>query len=767
MSPYRRAAGQNKSVVPDNKDIYKILFENVHDGIYQSTPDGRIIMANPALVRMLGYDSADELKRLNIATDLYYEPSERDEFIRKIQTKGFLKDIELTLKRKDGKKITVLENSYPVYDSSGNLLYFEGTLVDITSRKNAEEALRESENRYHTLVETIQDGLSLFDLKGSFSYFNQRKREMLRYESDSEMMQITVFDLIHPEDKEKAAEYFEEALRKGYLRNREIRIVRKDGTWFWAELSANIITDSEGNPRYIMDTMRDITARRIAEEEIKLRLAQLRQIIDLVPAYIFAKDQEGRFLLVNKALADVFGLSPEEITGKTDRDYGATEEQVEWYRKFDMEVISMGKPVFIAEEKVLRKDGSEGWFQTVKIPYMHPGYDKPAVLGVATDITDRKKAEDDLRQSEERFRKLFEAHSSVMLIIEPGTGRIVDANKSASKYYGYSSDELKQMTIFNINVFSDSRVSSLMSQVVKEGEIYFEAAHRLADGTIREVEVFSSRIEIGSKSYLYSIIHDITDKKKIHADLIAAKEKAEESDRLKTAFLHNISHEIRTPMNSIVGFASLLATEQSLDESSRNYAEMIVNSSKQLLSIISDIVEISNIETGKVKLAFSEININKLVDNITNQYALRASQSKINFMTIKEEGDHNIRSDETRLTQIITNLLNNAFKFTPEGGLIEFEFKESQGYACFTVRDTGPGIPAEYHSKIFERFFQIINKGKNKTEGTGLGLAISKAYAELLNGEILLRSEEGKGSEFTLRLPLTAEKKSTLTDLII
>jgi len=754
-------------VLPDNKDIYKILFENVHDGIYQSTPEGRIIMANPALVRMLGYESADELKRLNIATDLYYEPSERDQFIRKIQTKGFLKDIELTLKRKDGTKITVLENSYPVYDSSGNLAYFEGTLVDITSRKNAEEALRESENRYHTLVETIQDGLSLFDLKGNFSYFNQRKREMLRYESDSEMMHITVFDLIHPDDKEKAAEYFEETLRKGYLRNREMRIVRKDGTWFWAELSANIITDNEGNPRYIMDTMRDITARRMAEEEIKLRLAQLRQIIDLVPAYIFAKDQEGRFLLVNKALADVFGLSPEEITGKTDRDYGATEEQIKWYRKFDMEVISLGKPVFIPEEKVLRKDGSEGWFQTVKIPYMHPGYDKPAVLGVATDITDRKKAEDDLRQSEERFRKLFEAHSSVMLIIEPGTGRIVDANKSASKFYGYSRDELKQMTIFNINVSSNSSVSSLMSQVVKEGEIYFEATHRLAHGTIREVEVFSSRIEIGSKSYLYSIIHDITDKKKIHADLIAAKEKAEESDRLKTAFLHNISHEIRTPMNSIVGFASLLATEQSLDESSHNYAEMIVNSSKQLLSIISDIVEISNIETGKVKLTFSEININKLFDNITNQYTLRASQSEINFITRTEAGDHYLRSDETRLTQIITNLLNNAFKFTPEGGMIEFEFKKSPGYACFIVRDTGPGISEEYHTKIFERFFQIINKGENKTEGTGLGLAISKAYAELLNGEILLRSEAGKGSEFTLRIPSPAEKKSVLTDLVI
>lgn len=756
---------KGKSAEPENKDIYKILFENVHDGIYRSTPEGKIITANPALIKMLGYDSEEELKQLNISTDLYVNPADRDLFISRILEKGDLKDTELNLKRKDGSKITVLENSYPVYDSDGKISYFEGTLIDITLRKNAEEALRESENRYHTLVETIQDGLSLFDLQGKLSYFNRRKREMLGYENDAELMQVNTFDLIHPDDRGMAVELFEEILHKGYLRNKEIRILRKDGSWFWAELTANLITNSAGEPVYIMDTMRDITERRRAEEEIRLRLLQLRQIIDLVPAYIFAKDLEGRFLLANKALADLFGLSPEEIEGKTDRDYGASEEQVEWYRKFDMEVIKKGKPVFIPEEKVLRKDGSEGWFQTVKIPYMHPGYDKPAVLGVATDITDRKKTEDYLRQSEERFRKLFEFHSSVMLIIEPGSGRIVDANKAASDFYGYSGEDLKHMTIFNIN--QQSNVKNLMSHVVREGEIHFEAIHRLADGTKREVEVFSTKIETGGKAYLYSIIHDITEQKKIHSDLVTAKEKAEESDRLKTAFLHNISHEIRTPMNSIVGFASLLASEGGLNETNRNYAEMIVQSSKQLLSIISDIVEISNIETGRVKVTPFDVSINRVFDNLALHYSLKADQSGIVFKTKFPAGEHSVLTDETKLVQIITNFLNNAFKFTPEGGQIEFEFEKLPGYARFSVRDTGPGIPEEYHEKIFERFFQILKKGTNKTEGTGLGLAICKAYAELLNGEIQLRSETGKGSEFILKIPLSHEKRQGLNNIVL
>ncbi|NMC41901.1 MAG: HAMP domain-containing histidine kinase [Bacteroidales bacterium] len=194
---------------------------------------------------------------------------------------------------------------------------------------------------------------------------------------------------------------------------------------------------------------------------------------------------------------------------------------------------------------------------------------------------------------------------------------------------------------------------------------------------------------------------------------------------------------------------------------------MIVQSSKQLLSIISDIVEISNVETGRVKVTLSDVSINRVIDNLALHYSLKADQSGIVFKTKFPAGEHSVLTDETKLVQIITNFLNNAFKFTPEGGQIEFEFEKLPGYARFSVRDTGPGIPEEYHEKIFERFFQILKKGTNKTEGTGLGLAICKAYAELLNGEIQLRSETGKGSEFILKIPLSHEKRQGLNNIVL
>jgi PAS domain S-box-containing protein len=615
-----------------NEDLYRSLFENVHDGIYRSTSKGEILNANPALVKMLGYRTENELKKKNIGRDIYVSSIERNSLVRQINNKGRLADVELFLKKKDGSHITVLENSHSVCDQKGKVLFYEGTLTEITERKRAEEALRESENRYHTLLETLQDGVSLFDFTGKMQYFNHRKKVMMGYDDDRKFLNVNTFEMIHPDDRQKASKYFRELLAKGSFSHKELRIIRKDGTWFWAEFSASVMKDANGNPHLVMDSMRDISERKKVAGEMKLRLEQLRQIIDLVPSYIFAKDIDGKFLLANKALADVFGLSPEEIQGKKDSDYGATPEQIKWYRKHDLEVLKKGIAVVIPEEQVLRKDGTLGWFQTVKIPYSHPGYAKPAILGVATEITDRKS---------------------------------------------------------------------------------------------------------------------------IETDLIKAKEKAEESDRLKTAFLHNISHEIRTPMNAIVGFTSLLGTPGLPEDATRQYIEIINNSSNQLLSIITDIVDIANIETGHVKLSSSKTNLSSLIVNLIQQYAPEAKQAGLTLSYKTEPLKDNtwIMTDESKLIQIISNLINNSLKFTEKGSII-IGYIISGKVVEFFVRDTGKGIKKEDQEKIFDRFYQADAPGSNKTEGTGLGLAICKGLVELMGGRIWAISKPGKGTEFRFSIPV-------------
>jgi len=864
----------------ENNEPYRSLFENVHDGIYRSTPEGKIISANPSLVKMLGYESEDELRKLNIAKDLYYSDDERNRFIGQINESGKLNDVEIRLRRKDGSQITVLENSIAVYDKKGKLLFYEGTLKEITREKSTEEALKASENRYHTLIETLQDGLSLFDLGGKLIYCNTRKKKLLGYGEGDEIMSVNAFGMIHPDDRKKADNFFRSILKKGSIPVVEIRILRKDGSDFWAELSASLLLDREGKPAYIMDTMKDITERKRSEEqlmilknsvenhydgaywmdtnnrivyvndaacratgysrneltgcdisminplstkevmklvwdklrkdgsftaeavhrrkdgtlfpveivtsyinlegkelgcgfardisdrktaaeEMRLRLEQMRQIIDLVPSYIFAKDIEGRFLLANKALAEVFGLSPQEIQGKSDSDYGATREQIKWYRKHDLDVIKKGKPVYIAEEQVLRKDGSLGWFQTVKIPYSHPGYEKPAILGVATDITERKQVEDELRKSESRFRNLFDQHSAVMLLVDPETEKIVDANQAASNYYGYSITNLRNMPVSDITRDSSEMRSQRIKKVIKHTTSTFETVHRLADGSLRDVEVFMGKVNVDNRDHLYSVIHDITEKKKILRDLIVAKERAEESDKVKTAFLHNISHEIRTPMNAIVGFSSLLESPGLPDDARKQYTDIIFQSSNHLLSIINDIVDISNIETGHVKISNNRVNVNNLVSGIYEQFRIIAAKHHLKFSVNTPENEPVIITDETKLVQIISNLLNNSFKFTKKGK-VSLSYSIKGKILEFVVTDTGHGIKKGDLERIFERFYQSDNTTNKKTEGTGLGLSICRAYTELLGGAIRAESVYGKGSSFIFTIPYRKATKSKM-----
>ena len=606
-------------------------------------------------------------------------------------------------------------------------------------------------------VDVHYDGAFWMDPEMRFVYVNDAGCKACGYSREELIGKHASF--INPHATDEVMKLVWEKLRKDGSFTAESVHRRKDGTLYPVEIVSTYV--KYGGKEYNCGFARDITDRKRAAEEMRLHLDQLRQIIDLVPSYIFAKDIDGRFLLANKALADVFGLSPEEIQGKSDSDYGATREQVAGYRKADMEVIEKGIPLQIPEEQVLRKDGTLGWFQTVKIPYEHPGYDKPAILGVATEITERKNVEDELRKSEKRFRKLFESHSAVKLIIDPDSGAIVDANNAAAEFYGWTVARLRKMNLSEITTNSPEEIRSRFEKATRNKGIFFETTNRLADGSLRDVEVFTSRIELDGSYYLHSIVHDITEKKKILADLIAAKEKAEESDRLKTAFLHNISHEIRTPMNAIVGFTSLLDAKELSEELRRQYVEIVYQSSNQLLSIISDIVDISNIEAGHVKITLNEININTLLRNIHDQFHIRANEQHLdfNFHPALPDSEAIIMADETKLIQVLSNLLSNSFKFTREGS-VDFGYSVNGNEIEFFVKDTGIGIEPEKYQRIFERFYQVENAVNLKTEGTGLGLSICKGYIDLMGGKIWVDPTLRQGSCLCFTLPFLTEEKN-------
>jgi PAS domain S-box-containing protein len=331
----------------------------------------------------------------------------------------------------------------------------------------------------------------------------------------------------------------------------------------------------------------------------------------------------------------------------------------------------------------------------------------------------------------------------------------MDANHAATKFYGWTKEELKSMKISNINTLSYEQLKTEMARVVDKTRIHFEFRHRCKDGRIIDVETFSSKIDIGGKTYLHSIIHDVSEKKQLMLDLVAAKERAEENDKLKTLFLMNMSHEIRTPLNGIMGFASILADGTTDPDQTKEFSLIIQKSGQRLLSLINDIIDVSKIESGAEKLFFEEINAEGILYDATQQFEAQASGKNLALRMNIPDQFHDLVfwCDVRKLHQILTNLINNAIKFS-EQGTIETGYNADDNHITFYVKDQGIGIPEEYQKLVFHRFFQAHRQDSSGNPGTGLGLTICKGLASLLGGTIRLESDPGKGTTFFLSLPL-------------
>lgn len=387
---------------------------------------------------------------------------------------------------------------------------------------------------------------------------------------------------------------------------------------------------------------------------------------------------------------------------------------------------------------------------------------------IGRDITDRKRTEEEMRESNKKLST----------IINNLRGVVFRCKNDKNWTMQYISDGIYELAGYLPNEFINNKIRTYSSIIDPEDvNIVWNTIHNaLETGYLYTIE-YRIITSSGNRKWVWErgrgyyeddklvalegFISDITERKRIEEELIRAKEKAEQSDRLKTAFLHNISHEIRTPMNAIVGFTTLLDSPDTNDESRKQYIDIIYQSSNQLLSIITDIVDISNIETGQVKIAHSAINLNTLIRNLYDQYRMRAQQQNLvlNFSTHLDEGEAMVVTDETKVIQIFSNLLNNALRFTKKGR-IELGYVVRGEMVEFFVSDTGIGIAPENHEKVFERFFQVEGPSSKQYSGTGLGLSISKAYAELLGGSIWLISAPGEGSLFCFSIPFVKPSES-------
>lgn len=515
----------------------------------------------------------------------------------------------------------------------------------------------------------------------------------------------------------------------------------------------------------------------------KKRLEESRALyasfVNHLPACVYRKDSEGRYDFVNERFCTLKGLKNEEIIGKNQQELDIYENKKRLEKGYstlpgkknpdsgkDVHhewIMRHGMPI-VLEEAYLLADGKIGYFQVAKSPVFNYEGKVTGSQGMMFDITSYKNTEEELLY-EKYLLKTFMDNTPDTIYFKDIESRFQRVNKSQLDFFGISDmKEVYGKSDFDFLPPENAKKSFNDEQmVIRTGKSIIYNQEKITKKDGKEIWINYSKFPLREKSGeivgTFGFSHDITSQKELEADLVSAKLKAEESDRLKTAFLHNISHEIRTPMNAIVGFSGFLKDPDIDDEKKRHCTDIIVQSSNQLMTIIDDIVKISSIEAGQEKLNESNVQLNSILEYEYEQFSPKANEKGLDFQMMPGlKNDYSeILTDETKLMQVLTNLMANAFKFTSSGHIYS-GYKLKKGFIEFFVEDTGIGIQKDMQKKIFQRFTQVDSSLNRQYGGSGLGLSISKAYVNLMGGEMWIESEKDNGSCFYFTIPYRRTK---------
>jgi len=736
---------------------YRELFENAVIGAYRTTPDGKIIDVNPAFVKMFGAKDKFEILQMK-ASDLYADPRDREIFIRALEISDSILNFENRLKRLDGKEIIVREHVRAVKDPLGNVIFYEGMIEDITEQKKAEEKLKESEEKYRTLVEGSLAGTYIFQ-DGKFKFVSGQILSIFGFTPQEVLNTRKILEIVHPEDRKKVIKLFTSNLKGDISKSGfQFRIIKKNGEIAWVEVLNNLI-NYEGKPA-LLGTMLDITDRIKAEQRNRIMSQLLLSLNDAV----VLTDENGNILEVNDVFCRITGYSKDEVIGKNPRILKSGLHDANFYKEMWDSILTKG---YWKGEIINKKKNGEFYFALLSISSIKDEvHGLTYYLGIQSDITERKKAEEQIRYQANLLENVNDA-----IIAADLNYRITSWNKAAEKMYGYKAEEVIGKEISEVvKVEFPGLTREQVRQILQEKGFWKgEAIHYNRFG--EKIYVSSSLSIIrdinGNPIGTVGINRDITEQKKAEEKLKLYAEQLEianaqlqELNKLKSEFLANTSHELRTPLNSIIGFLNLI--KEGLYESKEEMMQFVDNalmSARHLLNIINDILDIAKIEAGKLELTIEDVEVSELLQEVWTLSHVQAEQKKLEYRMIYPEKPIFIRGDRNRLKQILLNLIGNSIKFTHKGGItVKAEVFEEKGHCQFSVIDTGIGISKEKQAKLFQKFVQADGTTTRKYGGTGLGLAITKSLVEMMGGVIELFSEgEGKGTTVTFTIPLSTK----------
>jgi len=848
------------------KRLLKITkaLDSASDAIAISDSKGHHFYHNKAFSNLFGYETMEEVVAAVEKARVKDPTIAKQMYENILHGKSWSGELEMVTK--SGRIFPAYDRADAIKDIEGNIIGLIGIITDITERKQNEEILVRKEGLLSSIYETVVDIIYFLRIEADECYrFISVNTAFLKITGLTEEMVIG--KLVSEVIPEPSLSIVKAKYRQAIKENSTIRW--EETTYYPTKklIGSVCITpvfDGKGFCTHLVGSVHDITEHKQAEEILQKSDNMLQTVLDNFPGVVFWKDRQSNYLGCNKAFAYGAGLkSNAEIIGKTDHEMPWALTEAVNYLKDDKDVMECGKGRLHIIETQHQANGQVVWLDTSKFPMMDSSGEVMGVIGVSSDISMLKTAEQKLifnnkelvfqneekekraaelaiankelayqnREKEKRADELMIANKELLYQNEEKENRaaeLIIANKelayqngekakraaeliTANKELAYQNREKEkradELIIANKELLyqNEEKENRAAELIVANKELAFqneEKAKRAAELITankelayqnREKEKRSDELFIANKELLYQneekenraaelvvankelafqneekgnrhdelmiankeLLYQNVEKEKRAAELTIAKDKAEESNRLKTAFLNNISHEIRTPFNGIIGLIPLLIDKSTPIEEKEEYVNMINFSADRFMNTINDIIEVSQIQSGDVKEALTNVNIHEFINRLINIFKPQFEIKKLEFRVqnnIPKENE-NIFTDSIKLQRILSNLLYNALNFTEEG-IIELEANIIKGHITFSVKDTGIGISENDKHKIFDKFVQADVSNTRKYQGTGLGLSIAKVYTETMGGEIWVESELNIGSTFNLKLPI-------------
>lgn len=797
---------QTEIALQESESQFRGLYDYAADAIFIADADSGIILnANQKAAALLKC-SIDEIigrhqRELHPPERNQYSEDTFRQHKKEIDELNFAVALENIVLCSDGTHIPVEILASKVLFKGRDCVM--GIFRDITERKRAEETLREREEQLRSLIDNMPDIVCFKDGQGRWLEANA---------FDLTLFQITGVDYKGKKDSELApfSPFYQEAFMvceesdektwaAGTVSRGEEHIPRPDGTVMIFDIIKVPLFNTDGSRKALVVVGRDITDRKKAEEALSRSEEQYRFLAENINDVVWSSDLTLGVNYISPSIQQLTGYSPQEYALLPVSERNPAEDIAYIQQIFDEEMYletladTDKNRTRIIEVRHFTKSGDIIWI-AINFSFIRNVNDEAiGILGVSRDITERKLAEEALKASEAHLTKakeqaeenellykqkhellsLFIKHSPIYTFVKN-----IETNNSSVLY---ASDNFIDM----IGISGADIIGKNMYQLFPP-----EFAKKITEDDIQVVnkgDILKLEEDLGDRNFLtikFPIIQknnhllagytiDITERKKFENELQIAKEKAEVSDRLKTAFLQNMSHEIRTPMNAIMGFSSLLADNFDDKAKLEAFSKIIEQRCADLLNIINDLLDISKIESGQSTLNMEHCNLNELFGELAiffDNYKERIQKKNVDlaFQTSADGGALQFRTDKLKLKQILINLISNALKFTKTGS-VTCGYKVVHNQIEFSVIDTGVGIEADKYDYIFERFTQLKHPSLRNTGGTGLGLPIVKGLVKLLGGTIWLQSDGNTGTTFYftidyLRAELSEPNHLTVND---